>query len=593
MNYWPDYILRALTRWAIFTALLAGGLFLAAGTTRLVFLRAYIAVFSAIILPTYLLVDPGLYEERLHPGGAAQDKGERFIVGLLFLATIVTAAVDVGRLALSNDVPAALSLIALIVFAAGLSFVAWAAVANPFFSSAVRLQSERGHHLITHGPYRWLRHPGYLGMNVAILASPLAIGSWLALIPAVAFCLAIVRRAGREDQFLKDNLLGYPEYVQRVRGRLFPHVSALGAAILALFCVALIAAFFWDANANSTAGLKLPPSSFNEQQAFQYLKLTLRSGPRPPGSKGNKDAELTILEGLLASGVSIDDERFLPFEASTPLGKIKMTNIIAKISGALPDVVILGGHYDTKRMMMRFVVANDGGSSAAFLIEIARALVRRKNRFTYWIVFFDGEEALKHSSATDGLYGSRHFVESLTQDQLQRIRAMINVDMIGDRNLHIHRESHSNPQLTNLIFHVARTLGYGRYFLDPPVSVEDDHIPFIRAGIPAVDLISLDYGPLNLYWHTPLDTVGKCSPQSLRIVARVLLKSLDDLEHPNLPATGQPLAEGFKSGTGAVSRSQPVNGWLGCSASAVFWPSPLVRLGAYICPAVLLGELRL
>ena len=135
-------------------------------------------------------------------------------------------------------------------------------------------------------------------------------------------------------------------------------------------------------------------------------------------------------------------------------------------------------------------------------------------------------------------------MEGLTQDQIKRIRAMINVDMIGDRNLHIHRESHSNPQLTNLIFRSAHTLGYGRYFLNRHVSVQDDHIPFIRAGIPAVDLISLDYGPLNLYWHTPLDTVSKCSPQSLGIAGRVLLKSLDYLEHPNLPSTSQPLAAG-------------------------------------------------
>ena len=207
-----------------------------------------------------------------------------------------------------------------------------------------------------------------------------------------------------------------------------------------------------------------------------------------------------------------------------------MTNVIARIPGAQPEIVILGGHYDTKRMKMRFVGANDGASSTAFLIEMAHVLAQRRNRFTYWIVLFDGEEALKSWSASDGLYGSRHFVQTLTKDQVKQIRAMINVDMIGDRNLHIHRDTHSDPQLSNLIFREGQELGYGRYFLERPLPVEDDHMPFVRAGIPAVELISLDYGPLNLYWHTPFDTVGKCSATSLGIVGRVLLDALDDLE---------------------------------------------------------------
>jgi Zn-dependent M28 family amino/carboxypeptidase len=181
-------------------------------------------------------------------------------------------------------------------------------------------------------------------------------------------------------------------------------------------------------------------------------------------------------------------------------------------------------------MKVPFVGASDGASSAAFLIEMAQALAHRKNRFTYWIVLFDGEEALDSWSASDGLYGSRHFVQALTAEQVKQIRAMINVDMIGDRNLHIHRDTHSDPQLSNLIFREGQELGYGRFFLETPHPVEDDHLPFVRAGIPAVDLISLGYGPLNLYWHTPLGTVGKCSATSLGIVGRVLLGALDDLE---------------------------------------------------------------
>jgi len=130
--------------------------------------------------------------------------------------------------------------------------------------------------------------------------------------------------------------------------------------------------------------------------------------------------------------VDVHNVEFDSFKASTPVGEIEMTNVIAKIPGARPEMVILGGHFDTKRMKMRFVGADDGASSTAFLIEMAHVLAQRRNRFTYWIVLFDGLEALKDWSASDGLYGSRHFVQSLSAGQLKQIRAMFNVDMIGD-----------------------------------------------------------------------------------------------------------------------------------------------------------------
>lgn len=221
------HILRVLWQWAVFTAALAAGLFAAAGSTHLAFLRAYVAVFSLILLPNALLLDAGLSKERLDPGGGGQDRGERLVIGLLFLATIGLASADAGRLNLFGQVPAVLSVIALIAFAAALGFDTWAMVVNPFFSSAVRIQTDRGHHLITRGPYRWLRHPGYLAMIVGVPASALAIGSWLALIPAAGFCLVIIRRAWREDKLLTENLPGYRAYKQRIRGALFPSLTTL------------------------------------------------------------------------------------------------------------------------------------------------------------------------------------------------------------------------------------------------------------------------------------------------------------------------------------------------------------------------------
>lgn len=219
------HTLRVLCQWAVFTVLLASVLFAVAGTTRLMFLRAYIGIFAIILLVNALLLDRGLSKERLDPGG--QDKSERLAIGLLFLATLGLASADAGRLDLTGHVPAALRVITLLAFAAAFSFDTWAMVVNPFFSSAVRIQTDRGQHLITRGPYRWLRHPGYLAMIVGVPASALAIGSWLALIPAAGFCVVIVRRARREDKLLTENLPGYREYKQRIRGTLFPSLTTL------------------------------------------------------------------------------------------------------------------------------------------------------------------------------------------------------------------------------------------------------------------------------------------------------------------------------------------------------------------------------
>jgi Zn-dependent M28 family amino/carboxypeptidase len=209
-----------------------------------------------------------------------------------------------------------------------------------------------------------------------------------------------------------------------------------------------------------------------------------------------------------------------------------MDNLIAKFRAPARETVIVAGHYDTKRFdQFRFVGANDGGSSAALLVELARVLGTRRNALNYWLVFFDGEEAVQDWSATDSLYGSRHLVEKLSSSGgLSRLQALILVDMIGDAQLRILRESSSTPWLTDLVFNVAQRLGYGRYFVNSEHALDDDHMPFINAGVAAVDLIDFDYGPHNSYWHTAQDTLDHCSPQSLTIVGRVVVATLNELE---------------------------------------------------------------
>jgi len=216
--------LRLLARWALITASLSALLFLVAGTIHIASIRHYLVVFSALLVVTMLAVDPQLAKERAYPSNAGMDDGLRFAAGFLFLLTLTVAAFSVGRLPLGLSVPNSLREAALIAFAFSGVLQAWAMIVNPFFSPVVRFQAERGHHVIEHGPYKFTRHPGYLAMSICVPTSALAIGSWIALIPAVGFILTIQRRIQLEEEFLKDNLPDYRAYTRRVRGRLLPTV---------------------------------------------------------------------------------------------------------------------------------------------------------------------------------------------------------------------------------------------------------------------------------------------------------------------------------------------------------------------------------
>jgi protein-S-isoprenylcysteine O-methyltransferase Ste14 len=221
MKRTTSYVLRVLARWAILTFCMSLLLFVVAGTMCLPSLRNYLVTFSTLLLVTMLLIDPGLAEERSRisdAGGSA----ERFVAGLAFLTTLALAALDIGRLHWFRRVPDDLRLGSLLLVTAASTLQMWTMVVNPFFSPEIRLQPERGQRLISRGPYRLVRHPGYLAMLVFVPASALAIGSWLALVPAAAFCLVIVRRVGAEELFLQKNLAGYAEYMDRVRDRLLP-----------------------------------------------------------------------------------------------------------------------------------------------------------------------------------------------------------------------------------------------------------------------------------------------------------------------------------------------------------------------------------
>ena len=266
-----------------------------------------------------------------------------------------------------------------------------------------------------------------------------------------------------------------------------------------------------------------PAATIDGAAALRHVERLVAIGPRPAGSPAAARARKYIVDQLAAAGVKAEVQ---PFDTDTPHGRLRMANIVAVLPGRRADAVMLAGHYDTKWFRdIRFVGANDGGSSAALLIELARRLAARPREYTYWVVWFDGEEARETWTAADGLYGSRRMAREL-QTRGRLPRALIVADMIGDRDLAIRREASSTAWLTEAIWAAAARRGVRAHFLDETLAVEDDHAPFLRAGVPATLLIDFDYPP----WHTAGDTLDKVSARSLEIVGSVLLDALPAIE---------------------------------------------------------------
>jgi Zn-dependent M28 family amino/carboxypeptidase len=258
--------------------------------------------------------------------------------------------------------------------------------------------------------------------------------------------------------------------------------------------------------------------------ALEFTRQVVEFGPRPPGSAASRKLQSFIIQKLKESGwQAIED----PFTAQTPAGRVAMKNIIGFKKGTGPGALAVSGHYDTKRFPFRFVGANDAGSSTGLLLELARAMKDESFKDDIYLVFFDGEEAFGEWTDQDSLYGSRHLAAKWRADgTLARLKALINVDMIGDRDLKIVHEAYSSEPLRRLVWQIAAELGYGAHFLSQPYAIEDDHVPFLRNGVRALNLIDFEYGPDHSWWHTKEDTMDKLSPKSLEIVGRVVHEAL-------------------------------------------------------------------
>jgi len=274
-------------------------------------------------------------------------------------------------------------------------------------------------------------------------------------------------------------------------------------------------------------GAAQAPAGFDGGRAYEHLRQVVAFGPRPAGSAALASTRGYIKKQLADIGIQAVEQAF---DADTPVGRIHMVNLIARIPGASPDRIVFAGHYDTKLFReFRFVGANDAGSSTAFLIEWARVMKARKNPLTVELLFLDGEEATVEWGGTDRTYGSRHYVQVAQREKtLPSLRALILVDMIADRDLTIRRETASTPWLTEAIWAAAKRLKRTDAFLDSSAEIEDDHLPFLQAGVPAVDIIDGpdDYPP----WHTAGDTLDKVSARSLQTVGDVLLEALPAIE---------------------------------------------------------------
>ena len=266
---------------------------------------------------------------------------------------------------------------------------------------------------------------------------------------------------------------------------------------------------------------------FDSSKAWEHLNQMVSIGPRPSGSAAIRQTRAYITRQISSYGLTVQEQ---PFVAQTPKGPIDMVNLIVRLPGKRPERILFTGHYDTK-LMDGFVGASDGASSGAFLIELARVLKDQPREYTYEFIWFDGEEAVVEWQGQDHTYGSRFYVQAAKKaNAIASIKAMVLVDMIGDKNLQLRREQSSTKWLKDIIWGTAKKLGHGAIFLDEETPIEDDHLEFLAAGIPSVDIIDLDY---DCCWHKLTDNLQAVSARSLQVVGDVLLASIPLIEkHP-------------------------------------------------------------
>jgi glutaminyl-peptide cyclotransferase len=270
---------------------------------------------------------------------------------------------------------------------------------------------------------------------------------------------------------------------------------------------------------------------FDGKRAYEQVVKQLSYGPRPAGSPALAKLQEYLESELKSYGCAVETDAF---SADTPAGRLPMKNILAKIPGQKPGIILLGTHYDTKRLE-NFVGADDAGSSTGVMLEIARLLCAQQQpgKYAVWIAFFDGEEAVNPAWVNpDNRYGSRQMAAKFAVDgDLPKIKAFILADIVGGRNPHFKRDGESTKWLKDMVWSVAERLGYGNVFVKEPTDFGgDDHYSFTARHVPSVDIMDLDTQNDVPYWHTPQDTIDKISPRTLAIVGHTILESVKELQ---------------------------------------------------------------
>jgi len=279
-------------------------------------------------------------------------------------------------------------------------------------------------------------------------------------------------------------------------------------------------------------GDEAPPpgkaDGFDGKRAYELVVKQVSFGPRPAGSAALARLQEYLESELRSYGCAVDTDSF---SADTPAGRLTMKNILAKIPGLKPGIILLGTHYDTKRLE-NFVGADDAGSSTAVMLEIARIFCGQKapGKYAVWVAFLDGEEAVNVEwKDPDNRYGSRQMAAQMAASgDLKKIRVFLLADLVGGKNLRLMRESDSTKSYTDLVWKTGQRLGYEKVFVDQSTPVADDHLSFLARGVPAVDVINMETSAT--YWHTPQDTPDKLSPKSLAIVGHTLLETIKELQ---------------------------------------------------------------
>lgn len=304
----------------------------------------------------------------------------------------------------------------------------------------------------------------------------------------------------------------------------------LKPGIIYIFCFCLL--LFLACGKETAPAIRQAPR-INPDKAFRLLEAGAAITPRHSGTAGAKKTVEFISRTISEIGYESYQDSWIE---NTPAGKIEFCNVIADIPGNSDKFVLVGCHYDAKKIVSvpDFAGANDGASGVAVLLAMMEAVKNYPSSppASLKFVFFDGEECFHEYTTADGLFGSRRLAAKMTADgSLKKCSAVVILDMIGDRDLTVTLPSGSDQRLVTQLLKIAEQQGVREYFTIMDTDIIDDHTPFQKRNIPVIDIIDFQFGKGNRYWHTSADTVEKTSPESLKITGNAALQLIWDIPY--------------------------------------------------------------